>query len=64
MKNIVTIFLTGFLFLVPVLSAALEIGDVAPLFEADSDKGPVKLLDYRGKKNVVLAFYFADFTPV
>lgn len=64
MKKILTIFLTGFLVFVPVLGAALEIGDEAPLFEAVSDKGPIKLIDYRGVKNVVLAFYFADFTPI
>lgn len=50
--------------LFPVLAAALEVGDEAPLFEGISDKGLIKLIDYRGKKNVVLAFYFADFTPV
>jgi peroxiredoxin len=51
----------------------LEPGDEAPDFEltATGDGagkgGPrkkVKLSDYRGKKNVVLAFYPAAFTPV
>ena len=51
----------------------LEVGDQAPDFEltATGDgagKGEkakkVKLSDYRGKKNVVLAFYPAAFTPV
>jgi peroxiredoxin Q/BCP len=64
MKNILTIFMSSFLALLPVYATALEIGDEAPLFEAVSDKGPVNLGDFRGKKNVVLAFYFADFTPV
>ena len=64
MKKILIALLAGFLVLVPVLGAALEIGDEAPLFEAVSDKGPINLLDYRGKQNVVLAFYFADFSPV
>lgn len=43
---------------------ALETGDRAPDFHADSTKGTISLSDYLGKKNVVLAFYFADFTPV
>lgn len=51
----------------------VEVGDEAPDFElpATGDTagkgGPrrtVKLSDYRGKKNVVLAFYPAAFTPV
>lgn len=51
----------------------LEVGDKAPDFEltATGDtagKGAshkkIKLSDYRGKKNVVLAFYPAAFTPV
>ena len=37
-------------------------GDPAPLFEAPSTDGTIRLADYRGKKAVVLAFYFADFT--
>jgi peroxiredoxin len=51
----------------------VEVGDDAPDFElsATGDTagkgGPrkkVKLSDFRGKKNVVLAFYPAAFTPV
>jgi peroxiredoxin Q/BCP len=64
MKRFLVALLAGFLVLAPVLAAALVVGDEAPLFEAMSDKGPIKLIDYRGKKNVVLAFYFADFSPV
>jgi len=64
MKKILAALLAGLLTLVPVLAAALEVGDEAPLFEAVSDKGPVNLVDYRGQKNVVLAFYFEDFSPV
>ena len=64
MKKFIVVLWAGLLTLVPVLAAALEVGDEAPLFEAVSDKGPVNLIDYRGQKNVVLAFYFADFTPV
>ena len=64
MKKFLVVFFAGFLTLVPILAGALEVGDNAPSFEAVSDKGPVNLINYRGKKNVVLAFYFADFTPV
>jgi peroxiredoxin len=52
---------------------SVEVGDEAPDFqlEATGDTagkgGPpkkIRLSDYRGKKNVVLAFYPAAFTPV
>lgn len=43
---------------------ALEVGEKAPQFEARSTQGTIRLADYLGKKDVVLAFYFADFTPV
>jgi peroxiredoxin len=47
---------------------ALNVGDTAPDFELQSvtgkQKGKFKLSDYRGKKNVVLAFYPLDWTPV
>jgi peroxiredoxin len=51
----------------------LQVGDEAPDFElpATGDgagkggpKKKVKLSDYRGKKNVMLAFFPATFTPV
>lgn len=51
----------------------VEVGDDAPDFElaatgdAAGKGGPrkkVRLSDFRGKKNVVLAFYPAAFTPV
>lgn len=41
----------------------LKVGDVAPDFTLTSNKWEkVKLSDYRGKKNVVLAFYVLAFT--
>jgi len=47
---------------------ALKVGDAAPDFEVPAvtgkDKSKLKLSDFRGKKNVVLAFYPADWTPV
>lgn len=41
---------------------ALEVGNNAPLFEARSTSGDIRLADYIGNKHVVLAFYYADFT--
>jgi peroxiredoxin len=49
----------------------IQVGSEAPDFELastelhDNKPGkPIKLSDYRGKKNVVLAFYPLDFSPV
>lgn len=50
------------LFLGPVAAHALEAGDAAPTFEAVSTQGTIRLADYAGKKNVLLAFYLKDFT--
>lgn len=49
--------------LVPTLAFALAVGDKAPVFEGMSTHGPLALQDYFGKKYVILAFYFKDFTP-
>ena len=44
---------------------ALNVGDEAPDFELRSHRGgSVRLSDYRGKKNVVIAFHPLAFTPV
>ncbi len=41
----------------------LKVGDEAPDFTLPDQNGkPVKLSDFRGKKNVVLAFFPAAFT--
>ena len=45
----------------------LQVGDTAPDFELKShlDKDrKVKLSDFKGKNNVVIAFYPLDWTPV
>jgi peroxiredoxin len=48
--------------------AALQVGDEAPDFEIPAVVGNIKqkfkLSDYRGSKNVVLAFYVLNWTPV
>jgi peroxiredoxin len=42
-----------------------NVGDKAPDFELDSTSGEkVRLSNFQGKKNVLLAFYPLDFTPV
>lgn len=44
-------------------TTTLKVGDVAPNFTLPSDqRKPVTLADYRGKKNVMLAFYVLAFT--
>ncbi len=44
-------------------TTTLKVGDVAPDFTLNDTAGkPVKLSDYKGKKNVVLAFYVLAFT--
>ena len=44
-------------------TTTLKVGDTAPDFTLTDTAGkPVKLSDYRGKKNVVLAFYVLAFT--
>ena len=50
-------------------TSTLKVGDVAPDFtlpaaKGTSDKGSVSLSEFRGKKNVVIAFYPFAFTPV
>ena len=75
MKRIVTAFTSLFLLLALAgqFSAAaqeeaiartnLKVGDVAPDFTLTSNKWErVKLSDFRGKKNVILAFYVLAFT--
>jgi cytochrome oxidase Cu insertion factor (SCO1/SenC/PrrC family) len=46
-----------------VAKLSLKVGDVAPDFALLSDQWkPVKLSDFRGKKNVFLAVYILAFT--
>jgi len=43
----------------------IEVGDIAPDFELEDQNGKkVKLSQYRGKKNVLLAFFPFAFSPV
>ncbi len=47
------------------MAAEVKVGDMAPDFTLeDQDKNKVTLSSFRGKKNVVLAFYPLDWSPV
>ncbi|TAK08814.1 MAG: peroxiredoxin [Candidatus Manganitrophaceae bacterium] len=47
------------------MAKEIEIGDEAPDFVLkDQDQKEIKLSDFRGKKNVVLAFYPLDWSPI
>jgi len=48
----------------PLWAAAPEAGASAPPFEAESTTGTVRLSDFLGQRNVVLAIYYEDFSPV
>jgi len=46
-----------------IAKTQLKVGDAAPDFTLpDQNRKPVKLSDFHGKKNVVLAFYVLAFT--
>lgn len=48
-----------------IQNAELKIGDEAPDFRLPDHKGGyVRLSDFKGKSNVVIAFFPAAFTPV
>ncbi len=57
---ITAVFIVGCAAALPTRAA--QVSAAAPLFEADSSTGKIALADFRGKKNVLLAFYFKDFT--
>ena len=48
----------------PSASYALNVGDTAPMFTGNSTQGKVASAELLGQKNIVLALYFAIFTPV
>jgi len=47
-----------------VAKTHLKVGDAAPEFTLpDQNRKPVNLSDFRGKKNLILAFYVMAFSP-
>jgi len=47
------------------VASEIKVGDTAPDFTLkDQDQKEVKLSEYRAKKNIVLAFYPLDWSPV
>lgn len=68
-KGLVSLALLVFSFSLPVSAqtiakTSLKVGEAAPDFTLLSDKWEtVKLSDFRGKQNVILAFYVLAFTP-
>ena len=62
-KPAIAIFLAGLLLLVPTALLAVEVGDKAPDFELPSTSGgKIKLSSLRGR-NVLINFYFTDYSP-
>lgn len=61
MKFSTTVALLVLVVLLLVAHAA-SVGDPAPDFVADSTAGKITLSDLKGQKNVILAFYYKDFT--
>jgi len=62
--NIWTPFILLMMMLIPAASMGMAVGDKAPPFNGNSTQGMIQSADFIGKKNVVLALYFAVFTPV
>ena len=63
-RRLVSIMVFAVFAAAPSIAPALSVGDKAPLLEAPSTYGNVILKEFLGKQNVVLAIYYADFTPV
>ena len=63
MRTTFVLFLVAALLMAASPVLALSVGDRAPAFTAQSNQGEVSLADHLGKKNVILAFYFAIYTP-
>jgi len=58
------LFASCLLFFTAVCSFALQVGDTAPDFQALSTVGAITLSQSLQQGPVVLAIYYADFTPV
>lgn len=63
MRRKLVFILAAALILVASPVLALSVGDQAPNFTSQTNQGELSLADYLGKKNVILTFYFAIYTP-
>lgn len=63
-STLFTVLLGVLLLWSPPYASALDLGDPAPDFTAASTQGEITLSNFQGKRNVVLALYFAVFTSV
>lgn len=63
MRHLFMLLVLAGLLGIPSMSDALNVGDNAPPFDAQSTQGTISLQSLLGQKHVVLALYFADFTP-
>ena len=63
-KTLKTLLLSGCSLLFAANTYALQVGDQAPDFTALSTGGEISLAELLKTGPVVLAFYYADFTPV
>jgi hypothetical protein len=63
MTRYLTMAMMAFQSLFPVSVFGLAVGQPAPDFVATSTRGPIHLKEYAGKRAVVLAVYYKDFTP-
>lgn len=63
-RTLFTTLLGIFLLWSPPYASALDVDDPAPDFTAVSTQGDITLSDFKGKRHVVLALYFAVFTSV
>jgi hypothetical protein len=62
-KPAIAVFLVGLYLLLPTPLLAVQVGDKAPDFELPSTSGgKLKLSSLRGR-NVLLNFYFTDYSP-
>jgi len=56
------VLVAGLVLLSAARAPAVDVGQMAPLFEAESTQGKIRLEEYFGTRNVLLAFYYKDFT--
>jgi len=63
-KTVRSLMVAGWLAVTGLAAQALEVGDAVPMFTAESTHGTIDVAALLRRGPVVLAFYYADFTPV